>query len=110
MLVSKLQEFVIDKIDDMKARDVEVVDVKGKSPVTDVMVVCTGSSKTHVKSISNHLYLEAKNAGLSIIGVEGLEDAEWVLVDLGDVVLHVMQQQTRDLYQLEDLWKKMDHS
>ena len=105
MQTTDLQAFVIDKIEDMKARDIQVVDVKGKSPVTDLMIVCTGSSKTHVKSISNHLYLEAKNAGLHILGTEGSEESEWVLVDLGDVVVHIMQQQTRDLYQLEQLWQ-----
>jgi len=103
--ISELQAFVLDKIEDMKARDIQVVDVKGKSPVTDLMIVCTGTSKTHVKSISNHLYLEAKRHEVYVMGIEGTEDSEWVLVDMGDVVVHIMQQQTRDLYQLEQLWQ-----
>ncbi|QUM75317.1 ribosome silencing factor [Moritella sp. 24] len=105
MQISELQAFVLDKIEDMKARDIQVVDVKGKSPVTDLMIVCTGTSKTHVKSISNHLYLEAKRHEVYVMGIEGTEDSEWVLVDMGDVVVHIMQQQTRDLYQLEQLWQ-----
>jgi len=105
--ISDLQAFVLDKIEDMKARDIQVVDVKGKSPVTDLMIVCTGTSKTHVKSISNHLYLEAKRSEVFVMGIEGTEDSEWVLVDMGDVVVHIMQQQTRDLYQLEQLWQSV---
>ncbi|MCJ8351701.1 ribosome silencing factor [Moritella sp.] len=107
MQISDLQAFVIDKIEDMKARDIQVVDVKGKSPVTDIMIVCTGTSKTHVKSISNHLYLEAKRNEVFVMGIEGKEDSEWVLVDMGDIVVHIMQQQTRDLYQLEELWQSV---
>ncbi|MDX2320599.1 MAG: ribosome silencing factor [Moritella sp.] len=107
MQISELQAFVLDKIEDMKARDIQVVDVKGKSPVTDLMIVCTGTSKTHVKSISNHLYLEAKRHEVYVMGIEGMEDSEWVLVDMGDVVVHIMQQQTRDLYQLEQLWQSV---
>ena len=107
MQISDLQAFVIDKIEDMKARDIQVVDVKGKSPVTDIMIVCTGTSKTHVKSISNHLYLEANRNEVFVMGIEGKEDSEWVLVDMGDIVVHIMQQQTRDLYQLEELWQSV---
>ena len=107
MQISDLQAFVIDKIEDMKARDIQVVDVKGKSPVTDIMIVCTGTSKTHVKSISNHLYLEAKRNEVFVMGIEGKEDSEWVLVDMGDIVVHIMQQQTRDLSQLEQLWQSV---
>ncbi|MBL1415981.1 MAG: ribosome silencing factor [Moritella sp.] len=107
MQISDLQAFVLDKIEDMKARDIQVVDVKGKSPVTDIMIVCTGTSKTHVKSISNHLYLEAKRNEVFVMGIEGKEDSEWVLVDMGDIVVHIMQQQTRDLYQLEQLWQSV---
>ena len=107
MQISDLQAFVLDKIEDMKARDIQVVDVKGKSPVTDIMIVCTGTSKTHVKSISNHLYLEAKRNEVFVMGIEGKEDSEWVLVDMGDIVVHIMQQQTRDLYQLEELWQSV---
>ena len=107
MQISELQAFVLDKIEDMKARDIQVVDVQGKSPVTDIMIVCTGTSKTHVKAIANHLYLEAKREELHILGTEGMADSEWILVDLGDIIVHVMQQQTRELYQLEQLWQSV---
>lgn len=99
-----LKDFVVDKIEDMKARDVVVLDVADKSSVTDTMVVCSGNSKRHVMSIAENVVVESKHAGLPPLNVEGKETGEWVLVDLGDVVLHVMQDQTRDFYQLEKLW------
>ena len=98
----QLRQFVIDKAEDMKARDIEVLDVKGKTDVADFMVICSGNSKTHVRSIAEHVATEAKHAGLPPLGIEGGEQSEWVLVDLGDVVLHVMQESIRDFYQLEN--------
>lgn len=99
-----LRDFVVDKIEQIKARDVAVIDVSDKSDVADFLVVCSGNSKTHVRSIANHVALEAKHQGFPAIGIEGETDSEWVLVDFGDVVLHVMQDSTRDFYQLEKLW------
>jgi ribosome-associated protein len=101
---AELKQFVVDKVDDLKARDVVVLDVSDKSNITDFMVICSGTSKTHVKAIAENLVVEAKQAGIQPLGVEGRESSEWVLVDLGDVILHVMQEQTRDFYQLEKLW------
>ena len=101
---SILSQFVSDKVADMKARDVVTLDVKGKSTITDTMIVCSGNSKRHVIAIAEHVALEAKQKGLPVLGVEGKESGEWVLVDLGDTILHVMQDETRDFYQLEKLW------
>ncbi|RDV26124.1 ribosome silencing factor [Alteromonas aestuariivivens] len=100
----QLKQFVIDKIDDMKARDVIELDVKGKSSITDTMIVCSGNSKRHVIAIAENLMLEAKHAGLAPLNVEGKDTGEWVLVDLGEIIVHVMQDETRDFYQLEKLW------
>ncbi len=100
----QLKQFVIDKIDDMKGRDVIEIDVKGKSSITDTMVICSGNSKRHVVSIAENVMLEAKHTGIDVLSVEGKESGEWVLVDLGDVIVHVMQDETRDFYQLEKLW------
>jgi ribosome-associated protein len=100
----ELLDFVIDKIDDMKGRDVVKLDVQKKSTITDYMVICSGNSKKHVQSIGANVAIEAKNNGNPPIGVEGKESGEWVLVDLGPVIVHVMQESTRDFYQLEKLW------
>lgn len=101
----ELLSFTLDKIDDLKARDVLTFDVSETSTITDFMVICSGNSKKHVQSIAEHLALEAKAIDEAPIGIEGMDTGEWVLVDLGAVVLHVMQEGTRDFYQLEKLWQ-----
>ncbi|MGB0987956.1 MAG: ribosome silencing factor [Pseudoalteromonas spongiae] len=100
----ELLDFVIDKADDIKAVDITTLDMTDKSSITDYMVVCSGTSKRHVQSIANNVALEAKAQGIHIIGTEGQQEGEWVLLDLGDVVLHVMQESAREFYQLEKLW------
>jgi ribosome-associated protein len=100
----QLLDFALDKVDDMKARDIVKLNVKELSSVTDYFVVCSGNSKRHVQSIAEHVAKEARHAGEEPLGVEGQDVGEWVLVDLGDVIIHVMQDQTRDLYDLEKLW------
>jgi ribosome-associated protein len=102
---TQLVEFVLDKIDDLKARDVLTFDVKHSSSITDFMIVCSGNSKKHVQSIAEHVAMEAKKQDMAPLGIEGLETGEWVLLDMGEVVLHVMQDSTRDFYQLEKLWQ-----
>ena len=98
-------DFVVDKIDDMKARDIVIIDVSEKSSVTSTFVVCSGNSKRHVSSIAENVIVECKQADHAPLSVEGKTEGEWVLVDLGEVVLHVMQDETRDFYQLEKLWQ-----
>ncbi|MDV2858061.1 MULTISPECIES: ribosome silencing factor [Oceanimonas] len=99
-----LHDFIVDKLDDLKARDIRVLDVTGKSTITDCMIVCSGNSSRHVNSIADHLATEAKHAGLNLLSMAGQDAGEWVLVDLGDAIVHVMQEETRDFYQLEKLW------
>jgi ribosome-associated protein len=101
---TELVEFALNKMDDMKARDVVKLDVIGKSPITDYLLICSGNSKRHVLSIADNVNKEAKAAGFEPLSFEGRETGEWVIVDLGDVIVHVMQEQTRDFYQLEKLW------
>jgi ribosome-associated protein len=91
-------------LDDMKARDVRVIDVRKLTPVTDYMIVATATSDRHVRSIADRLVRDATEAGCEPLGTEGEEAGEWVLVDLQDVVVHVMQGKVRDLYKLENLW------
>jgi len=99
-----LRDFIIDKAENLKARDIRVIDVKNKSDITDFLVICSGTSNTHVRSVAGHVALEAKKAGQAALGTEGEIDGEWVLVDFGDVILHVMQDDIREFYQLEKLW------
>nr|WP_285895589.1 ribosome silencing factor [Rheinheimera oceanensis] len=96
--------FIQDKIDDMKGRDIVTLDVRGKSSVTEFMIVCSGTSNRHTKSIADYVASEAKKAGLPTLGIEGQASGEWVLLDLDDVVVHVMLEETRSFYQLEKLW------
>lgn len=98
MQAEQLRNFVIEKIEELKGRDIQVLDVHEKTDIAEFMVICSGSSKTHVRSIANHVATEAKYSGTPAIGVEGSEQSEWVLVDLGDVIVHVMQETTRDFF------------
>lgn len=88
----------------MKARDIQAIDMLGKTGETDFMVVCTGTSNRHTKSIAWYLVSELKHCGLPILGVEGERYGDWVLIDIGDVVVHVMLEEYRNHYQLEKLW------
>ena len=104
MTIDELKQLAINALEDVKAEDILVLDVKGKTTVTDWVIVATGSSSRHVRSIANNVAVEAKKASASLLGTEGEEDGEWVLVDLGDVIVHVMQRQAREYYDLESLW------
>jgi ribosome-associated protein len=102
---NQLRDLVIETLEDLKAIDVQEVDVSGQNPLTDRFVVATGSSTRHVKSMAEKLVLKAKAAGYPPLGVEGERGGEWVLVDLNDVIVHLMLPQTRAFYNLEKLWE-----
>lgn len=104
MQADELKQLMITAIEDLKGEDIRELDVKGKTSVTDIMIIASGTSSRHVKSIANNVAAEAKHAGVMPLGVEGEEQGEWVLVDLGDVVVHVMQPHIREFYDLEKLW------
>ena len=104
MTIDELKQLAMGALEDLKAEDITVLDVTDKTTVTDWVFVATGSSSRHVKSIANSVVVAAKQAERPPLGVEGETEGEWVLVDLGDVIVHVMQRQVREFYDLESLW------
>lgn len=91
-------------LDELKAKDVVELDVRGKTSIADYIVVASGTSTRHVKSIADEVVKYAKKAGMPPLGVEGQREAEWVLVDLGDIIVHIMLPRVREFYGLERLW------
>ncbi|MGY0504080.1 ribosome silencing factor [Luteimonas sp. e5] len=102
--VEVLLKTVLEAVDNIKAQDIAELDVRGKSSVCDYMVVVSGTSTRHVKSIAEEVVKFAKRLDYQPLGIEGEQEAEWVLVDLGDVVVHVMLPRVREFYALERLW------
>ncbi len=102
--VDELLQAVRGAVGELKAKDVVEIDVRGKSSVTDYMVIASGTSSRHVKSIADEVVKFAKKLDVMPLGVEGEREAEWVLVDLGDVVAHIMLPRVREFYALERLW------
>ena len=99
-----LRKSVIAALEDLKAKDIREIDVRGKTSIADLLVIASGTSARHVKSIADEVVRFAKKAGVMPLGVEGEQEAEWVLVDLGDVIVHVMLPRIREFYGLERLW------
>lgn len=103
-MASNINNQIQDALDDLKGKDITVLDVTGLSDVMDTLIIATGTSNRHVKSLADNVIGDLKESGVRPIGVEGMESGEWVLADYGDTVLHVMLQATRDFYELEKLW------
>jgi len=97
-------ELAVKALEDMKGVDLNVIDIVGKSSIADAMIVVTGTSQRHVRSLAESVRLSAKDANHPPLGVEGGDSSDWVLVDLGDVIVHVMTEEKRDFYSLEKLW------
>ena len=105
MTSDQLRDLVISTLEDLKAIDIQQIDVSGQNPLTDLFVIASGNSSRHVKSMAEKLVMKAKAAAFPPLGVEGAREAEWVLVDLNDVIVHLMLPQTRAFYNLEKLWE-----
>ncbi|MFO8005891.1 ribosome silencing factor [Thioalkalivibrio sp.] len=103
-----LVELVTRALEDMKGQQIRVLDVRGKTPLADFMVIASGTSNRHVKSLADSVAIKAKESGVQPLGIEGQDGQEWVLVDLNDVIVHVMLPKVRDFYNLEKLWLAED--
>jgi len=105
---SPLQGIVTAALDEMKAVNVKVLDVRGLTDIADTLIVASGNSDRHVRSIADRVIERVKEAGFRPFGTEGKRDGEWVLVDLHDIVVHVMLPRVREFYGLERLWENAD--
>jgi ribosome-associated protein len=104
MRLNKIQKITVTALEDIKARDIVVLDVRKLTSLYDTLIIATAESARQVKALSQHVRDAMKRAGATIIGVEGEQSGEWVLVDGGDVVVHIMQPAVRAHYNLEELW------
>ena len=105
MQSKQLLTLILAALDDGKGNDIKVIDVRDKTNITDYMVIASGTSDRHVVSLADRVVERLKDNHLKPLGVEGENTGEWVLVDFGDAIVHVMKPQTREFYQLEKLWQ-----
>ena len=110
MQTEALVQLAVAALEDLKGQDITTIDVQGKTSVTDYMIIASGSSSRHVKSLAENVLEKAKEQDVRPLGSEGLDGGEWALLDLGDVVVHVMQVPTRQFYDLERLWQGAEQS
>jgi ribosome-associated protein len=101
----KLQKIVISALEDIKGKDIEVINTSKLTSMFDYVVIATGDSNRQVKALARNVHEKVREAGAEVLSIEGEEGGEWVLVDLGDIVVHVMQPTVRQYYNLEELWK-----
>lgn len=107
MSAAQLRDHVVKALDDLKGVDITAIEVTDITTITDFMVLVSGTSNRHVKAMVEEVVDAAKTHGERVVGIEGRETHEWVLIDLGDVVVHVMQKQAREFYDLERLWTEV---
>ncbi|HEV7435949.1 MAG TPA: ribosome silencing factor [Pseudorhizobium sp.] len=101
-------ELVLASLEDSKAEDIVTINIAGKSALGDYMVVVSGRSNRHVNAISEHLISDLKDEGLGAARVEGLEMGDWVLIDTGDIIIHVFRPEVREFYNIEKMWAAPD--
>ena len=106
MDLRKLQKIAVAALEDIKAKDIEVLNTTKLTALFDRIIIATGDSNRQVKALARSVHDKVKEAGGEVIGMEGEETSEWILVDLGDIVVHIMQPSIRTYYNLEELWQK----
>jgi ribosome-associated protein len=106
--VSRAIKTVLASLEDSKAENIVSIDIQGKSSLGDYMVIASGRSHRHVSAVADHLLKALKDAGLGTARVEGLAGADWVLIDSGDIIVHVFRPEVRDFYNLEKMWQAPD--
>ncbi len=104
MTLEEMTKAVVDALEDVKGYDIKVLDVSQLTSITSVMVIASGSSNRQTKALAHNVVEKLKELGQEVRGIEGEKEGEWVLVDLGDIIVHVMQPTIRDYYNLEQLW------
>ena len=105
-----LRDLVIDALNERKANQIKIINVTTLTEITDYMVIASGGSLRHMRSLVDQILYSAKNEGISVLGVEGLPHCDWILVDLGEVVVHLMKPEARAFYELERLWEGISDS
>lgn len=106
--VARALETVLASLDDSKAENIVSIDIQGKSSIADHMVIASGRSHRHVAAVAEHLLTALKDAGFGNARVEGLSSADWVLIDSGDIVIHVFRPEVREFYNIEKMWQAPD--
>lgn len=104
MQTNEIKQVALNALEELKADNISVIDVSKRTSVTDVMIIASGTSSRHVKSLADNVVTEVKEHGAKPLGIEGGDSSDWVLVDLGGVVVHVMMPATRSFYDLERFW------
>lgn len=104
LTAAELKDLALASLEELKAQDVVVLDVKDKASFTDFMVIASGTSDRHLKAMANQVHVDAKAAGSPPLSTEGEDTRNWILVDLGDVVVHLMRPEIRETYAIEKLW------
>jgi ribosome-associated protein len=104
LLAGSLEEMILTRLDDDKAQDIVYIDLKGKSPVADGMIIASGRSHRHVGALADHIMRALKDAGCGRARVEGLPHCDWVLIDSGDLIIHLFRPEVRSFYNIEKIW------
>jgi len=104
MDIEKIKDIVINALEDIKGFQIKVIDVREKSNFTDIMIIVSGNTARQVKALGSNLLTVANENNITVLGSEGEQQGEWMLIDLGDIVVHIMQPDIRDFYNIERLW------